>query len=106
ALRMVTLNAAIQLGIDKRTGSIDVGKDADLVIFSEHPFSVYTVPEMTIIEGEVYFDRKKDLEQREALKREKQDLIKREREMRPGQPRRDPVTPQPGLRPGPGESER
>jgi imidazolonepropionase-like amidohydrolase len=107
ALRMVTLNAAIQLGIDKRTGSIDVGKDADLVIFSEHPFSVYTVPEMTIIEGEVYFDRKKDIEEREALKREKQELIKRERDQRPGGPqRRDVVTPQPQPRPGESENDR
>jgi imidazolonepropionase-like amidohydrolase len=97
ALRMVTLNAAIQLGIDKRTGSIDVGKDADLVIFSEHPFSVYTVPETTIIEGEVYFDRKADIARREALKREKEDLIKRERQQRGGPGRRDerPVEPQP-----------
>jgi imidazolonepropionase-like amidohydrolase len=89
ALRTVTLNPAIQLGIDKRTGSIDVGKDADIVIFSQHPFSVYTMPEMTIIEGQVYFDRKVDLEQREALKREKAELIKREREQRGG-PRQRP----------------
>ena len=84
ALRMVTLNAAVQLGIDKHVGSIDVGKDADLVIFSQHPFSVYTVPEMTMIEGEVYFDRSEDLIRREALKREKADLIKRERDQRGG----------------------
>jgi imidazolonepropionase-like amidohydrolase len=84
ALRMVTLNPAIQLGIDKRVGSIDVGKDADLVIFSQHPFSVYTVPEMTMIEGEVYFDRSEDLKRREMLKREKADLIKRERDQRGG----------------------
>jgi imidazolonepropionase-like amidohydrolase len=92
ALRMVTLNPAIQLGIDKRTGSIDVGKDADLVIFSQHPFSVYTMPETTIIEGEIYFDRKLDLQQRDALKREKEELIKAERLRRqsgPNQPRRD-----------------
>ena len=98
ALRMVTLNPAIQLGIDKRTGSIDVGKDADLVIFSQHPFSVYTVPELTMIEGEVYFDRSEDLKQREALKREKADLIKREREQRGGPrgPRGErPEEPQP-----------
>jgi imidazolonepropionase-like amidohydrolase len=82
ALRTITLNAAIQLGIDKRTGSIDVGKDADLVIFSAHPFSVYTVPETTIIEGEIYFDRKADLERRAAIKKEKEELVKREREMR------------------------
>jgi imidazolonepropionase-like amidohydrolase len=82
ALRMITLNPAIQLGIDKRVGSIDVGKDADLVIFSQHPFSVYTVPEMTMIEGEIYFDRKADLERRAVLKREKEELIKGEREQR------------------------
>ena len=102
ALRMVTLNPAIQLGIDKRTGSIDVGKDADLVIFSQHPFSVYTMPEMTIIEGEVYFDRQKDVQQREALRREKEELIKAERMRRqtgPPSPRRDErpdAAPQPG----------
>lgn len=99
ALRMVTLNPAIQLGIDKRVGSIDVGKDADLVIFSRHPFSVYTMPEMTMIEGEIYFDRAEDLKQREALKREKDDLIKREREQRQGGPRPSrgdkPDVPQP-----------
>jgi imidazolonepropionase-like amidohydrolase len=82
ALRTITLNAAIQLGIDKRTGSIDVGKDADLVIFSAHPFSVYTVPETTIIEGEIYFDRKQDVERRAAIKKEKEELVKRERELR------------------------
>jgi len=99
ALRMVTLNPAIQLGIDKRVGSIDIGKDADLVIFSQHPFSVYTVPEMTMIEGEIYFDRAEDLKQREAMKREKEDLIKREREQRQGGPRppraEKPDVPQP-----------
>ncbi|HXG91408.1 MAG TPA: amidohydrolase family protein [Blastocatellia bacterium] len=93
ALRMVTLNPAIQLGIDKHVGSIDVGKDGDVVIFSQHPFSVYTVPEMTIIEGEVYFDRAKDLQQRAELKREKEELIKREREQR------GPRGPRPGERP-------
>ncbi len=99
ALRMVTLNSAIQLGIEKRVGSIDVGKDADLVIFSQHPFSVYTVPEMTIIEGEVYFDRNEDLKRRDELKREKEELIKHEREGRQGGPRQPrgekPDSPQP-----------
>jgi imidazolonepropionase-like amidohydrolase len=100
ALRTATLNAAIQLGISKRTGSIDVGKDADLVIFSEHPFSVYTVPEMTLIEGRVYFDRQLDLQQREAKKREKAELIKREQQSdRKAVPGRTEKKEEPDLRP-------
>jgi imidazolonepropionase-like amidohydrolase len=78
ALQMITLNAARQLGIDKRTGSIDVGKDADLVIWSAHPFSVYTRPEMTLIEGEVYFDRTLDAQRRAEIERERQELEKLE----------------------------
>lgn len=74
ALKMVTLNPAKQLGIDKMTGSIEVGKDADIAIWSEHPFSVYTRAEITMIDGEVFFDRKKDLAMREELKREREKL--------------------------------
>jgi imidazolonepropionase-like amidohydrolase len=61
-LKMITLNPAKQLGIDKRTGSIEVGKDADIVIWNAHPFSVYAKPEITMIEGETYFDLSKDRE--------------------------------------------
>jgi imidazolonepropionase-like amidohydrolase len=57
AIRMITLNAAWQLGIDKQTGSIDVGKDADLAIFSGHPFAPASRVEMTLIDGRVFFDR-------------------------------------------------
>ncbi len=84
ALRLVTLNPAMQLRMDKRVGSIDVGKDADLVLFNGHPFSVYARPETTLIEGEIYFDRKQDLELREKMAKEKKDLIEREKRM-PGQ---------------------
>jgi len=52
------------------------------VIFTGHPFSVYTVPEMTLIEGQIYFDRQLDMQQREARKREKAELIKREQSER------------------------
>jgi imidazolonepropionase-like amidohydrolase len=61
ALKMITLNPAIQLGIDNRVGSIEVGKDADLALFSAHPLSSYTVVEKTFIEGQIYFDRELDL---------------------------------------------
>jgi imidazolonepropionase-like amidohydrolase len=79
ALRLVTLNPAIQIRLDHRIGSIDVGKDADLVIFNGHPFSVYSRPELTLIEGVVYFDRNDDLKHRDLLVKEKRELIDRER---------------------------
>jgi imidazolonepropionase-like amidohydrolase len=58
ALKMITLNAAWQLGVDKYTGSIDVGKDADLVIFTAHPFAPAARVDMTLVDGRVFFDRK------------------------------------------------
>ena len=78
SLQMITLNPAKQLGIDKRTGSVEVGKDADLVIWSAHPFSVYAKPEMTMVEGEIYFDVAKDKEMRVAMEKERQELEKAE----------------------------
>jgi imidazolonepropionase-like amidohydrolase len=77
ALKLVTLNPAIQLGIDKRVGSIDVGKDADLAIYNHDPLSAYAVVQKTLIDGRVYFDREKDLAGRAALDKEKKDLLER-----------------------------
>jgi imidazolonepropionase-like amidohydrolase len=57
ALKMITLNPAWIVGVDDRVGSIDVGKDADLVIWEGYPLSSYGVPEKVLIDGEVYFDR-------------------------------------------------
>jgi imidazolonepropionase-like amidohydrolase len=67
ALKMITLNAARQLGIDTRVGSIEVGKDADLAIFSAHPFSPDARCETTFVDGVVYFDREKDLAGRKPV---------------------------------------
>ena len=78
ALKMITLNPAMQLGIAKRTGSIEVGKDADIVIWSEHPFSVYSKVEMTMIEGEILFDLAKDAAKREEMRKEREALEKLE----------------------------
>ena len=58
ALKMITLNAAWQLGVDKQVGSIEVGKDADLAIFNGHPFAPASRVEMTLVDGRVFFDRK------------------------------------------------
>ncbi len=57
ALKMITLNAAWIIGVDDKVGSIDVGKDADLVIWDGHPLSSYGVPNKVFIDGDVYFDR-------------------------------------------------
>lgn len=76
ALKMITLNPAKQLGIDKRTGSIEVGKDGDLVIWTAHPFSVFSRVETTFIEGEVYFDRGKDAQMRLDMAKEREALEK------------------------------
>ncbi|HLW83086.1 MAG TPA: amidohydrolase [Candidatus Acidoferrales bacterium] len=78
ALRLVTLNPAIQLGIDKYVGSIAQGKDADLVIYNHDPLSVYAVVQKTIIDGKVYFDRQEDMARRAALAKEKQALLEKE----------------------------
>ncbi len=73
ALKLVTLNPAIQLGVEKIAGSLEAGKHGDVAIFNEHPLSAYTRCEMTIIEGEVYFDRAQYLREREeAAKRQKE----------------------------------
>ncbi len=60
ALSMITINPALQLGINDRVGSIEVGKDGDLTIFDGHPLSVYAVPQMTFVDGVKYFDRDED----------------------------------------------
>ena len=56
-LKMITINAALNLGIDHLVGSIEVGKDGDIAIFSHYPLHTPARVEMTVIEGEVFFDR-------------------------------------------------
>ncbi|WOD44249.1 amidohydrolase family protein [Hwangdonia lutea] len=75
AWKFVTLNPAKLLHIDDRVGSIKVGKDADVVLWSDHPLSVYAKAEKTLIEGAVYFDLEKDKEKRKKIKDEKSTLI-------------------------------
>jgi imidazolonepropionase-like amidohydrolase len=79
ALQLVTLNPARQLRIDERVGSIDEGKDADLVLWKNHPLSVYAVAQKVYIDGQVYFDREQDLAQRTAREKEKQELLAKAR---------------------------
>ncbi len=59
-LALITINPAKQLGIADKVGSIEEGKQADLVIFDEHPLSVYAIPQMTFVDGVKYFDINED----------------------------------------------
>ncbi|MFQ6108933.1 MAG: amidohydrolase family protein [Candidatus Aminicenantales bacterium] len=80
ALKLITINPAIQLGVDRIAGSLEVGKHGDVAIFSQHPLSAYTCCEMTIIEGKVYFDRAQYLKEREEKeKKEKEKEKKKEK---------------------------
>jgi imidazolonepropionase-like amidohydrolase len=77
ALKMVTINPAKMLRVDQKVGSITVGKDADLVLWSDHPLSIYARAEKTIVEGTVYFDREKDAEMQKKIQAERVRLIQK-----------------------------
>jgi imidazolonepropionase-like amidohydrolase len=97
ALKLVTINPAIQLHIADRVGSIEPGKDADLAIYNKDPLSVYAVPQKVLIDGQVYFDRQQDIARRPALEKEKKALLEKETKAAEAarRPRRPGVTPKP-----------
>jgi hypothetical protein len=74
ALKFVTLNPAKLLHLDDRMGSITPGKDADLVIWSDNPLSIYAVAEKTVIEGVCYYDKETDEAMRQRIRLEKSRL--------------------------------
>ena len=67
ALKMVTLNPAKLLHLDDRMGSIKVGKDADLVLWTNHPLSIYSKPKNTFVDGKMLFDLDTDLKLRDEI---------------------------------------
>ena len=77
ALKMVTINPAKMLHVDDKVGSIKTGKDADLVLWSDNPLSIYAKAEKTIVDGIVYFDREKDKEMRKQIAVERNRLIQK-----------------------------
>ncbi|MCZ6506700.1 MAG: amidohydrolase family protein, partial [Acidobacteria bacterium] len=77
ALKLATLNPAIQLKIDDRVGSLKPGKDADFVIWNGHPLSMYSKVEQTWVEGVNSFSLERDLALRAADRAEKQALIQK-----------------------------
>lgn len=101
ALATITINGAWQVGLDARTGSIEVGKDADLGIWNAHPFSVYARVERTIVDGEVFFDRAADAAMNAARAAERAQLMQAEENRPParGGPGA-PGAPRPGATTG------
>ncbi|MBK8522329.1 MAG: amidohydrolase family protein [Chitinophagaceae bacterium] len=77
AWKMITINPAKMLHIDNKVGSIKVGKDADLVVWSDNPLSIYAKAEKTMVDGIIYFDRDKDAAMRIQNKNEKARLIQK-----------------------------
>lgn len=75
AMKMVTINPAKALHLDDRMGSIEPGKQANLVVWSDHPLSIYAHPEKTLINGTVYFDASKSDEIQAAIDAERARLI-------------------------------
>lgn len=77
ALKMVTLNPAVMLHLDKRTGSIKEGKDADVVVWSANPLSIYAIAEKTFVDGRLMFDVEADKNLRAELAKERNRIIQK-----------------------------
>ncbi len=77
AMKMVTLNVAEILHVDGRVGSIAPGKDADVVIWSDKPLSIYAKAEKTFVDGVKYWDIEEDAAKQQALVTEKARLIRK-----------------------------
>lgn len=77
AWKLVTLNPAEMLHIDDRAGSLKPGKDADVVVWSDNPLSVYAKAEMTFVDGICFFDAKKDAAMRKEIAAERARLIQK-----------------------------
>ena len=71
ALKFVTLNPAKLLRVDHRVGSLAVGKDADVVVWSDHPLSIYAQAEKTFVDGVKYFDLDDDAAKRDWMRAER-----------------------------------
>ena len=77
ALKLVTLNPAKLLHLDKQMGSIKTGKDADVVLWTDHPLSVYAKPAKTYVDGIAYFDLETDQQLRTEISKERERIIQK-----------------------------
>jgi len=90
ALKFVTLNPAKLLHLDHRMGSLEAGKDADLVLWSDHPLSIYAQCEQTYVDGRRLFDQEEDMAMRAAIRSERARLIQKMLDA-PGADKRKPM---------------
>jgi len=77
AWKMVTINPATMLHVADRVGSIKTGKDADIVVWSDNPLSIYAKPEKTIVDGTIYFDLDHDMQLRKHISAERNRLVQK-----------------------------
>lgn len=77
ALKMVTLNPAKMLHVEDKVGSLKPGKDGDVVVWSDHPLSIYAKSLYTIVDGTVYFDRQKDEQLQKDVDAERLRLVRK-----------------------------
>jgi imidazolonepropionase-like amidohydrolase len=89
ALKLVTINPAKILHLADRIGSIKVGKDADLVLWTDNPLSVYARAGKTMVDGIIYFDEEQDVKMKEQIDSERNRII--------ANILREAPTPAPGL---------
>ncbi|HLS12769.1 MAG TPA: amidohydrolase family protein, partial [Flavobacteriaceae bacterium] len=86
AFKMVTLNPAIMLRIDDRVGSLKVGKDADVVLWSDNPLSVYAKTEQTYVDGVKYWDIEEYEAKIKAIEKERSRIIDKMLDTKSGKP--------------------
>jgi adenine deaminase len=75
AIKLITINPAKMLHLADRTGSIKVGKDADLVLWSGYPLSMYARATKTMVDGTFYFDEERDAKMKEQIDTERARII-------------------------------
>jgi imidazolonepropionase-like amidohydrolase len=93
ALKMVTLNPAKMLHIDNKVGSIKAGKEADLVLWTDNPLSVYARVQQTLVDGVVFYDAQKDAAMRLQIENERTRLINKLLEEKAGGAATTPAKP-------------
>jgi len=73
----VTLNPAKMLHVENQVGSLKIGKDADVVVWSDNPLSIYAKAVYSIVDGAIYFDLEKETQKHQWMESERNRIIKK-----------------------------